>query len=31
MYDRSQEGIVFLAKNGIECRQLTDDDIAPVK
>jgi dCMP deaminase len=28
MYDRSQEGIVFLAKNGIECRQLTDEDIA---
>ena len=28
MYDRSQEGIVFLAKNGIECRQLTEKDIA---
>ena len=27
-YDRSQEGIFFLAKNGIECRQLTDEDIA---
>lgn len=27
MYDRSQEGLVFLAKNGIECRQLTDEEI----
>lgn len=27
-YDRSQEGIFFLEKNGIECRRLTDDDIA---
>lgn len=27
-YDRSQEGIFFLEKNGIECRQLTDEDIA---
>ena len=27
-YDRSQEGIFLLAKNGIECRQLTDEDIA---
>ena len=31
MYDRSQEGIVFLTKNGIECRQLTEEDIAPAK
>lgn len=28
MYDRSQEGIAFLKRNGIECRQLTDDEIA---
>ena len=28
MYDRSQEGIEFLARNGIECRQLTEEDIA---
>lgn len=27
-YDRSQEGIFFLEKNGIECRQLTDEDIS---
>lgn len=27
MYDRSQEGIYFLQKNGIECRQLTEDDL----
>ncbi|MGN0024323.1 MAG: deoxycytidylate deaminase [Candidatus Avelusimicrobium sp.] len=27
-YDRSQEGIFFLEKNGIECRQLTEEDIA---
>lgn len=27
VYDRSQEGLVFLARNGIECRQLTQDDI----
>ena len=27
LYDRSQEGIVFLGKNGIECRQLTEDEI----
>ncbi|MGB2579773.1 dCMP deaminase [Elusimicrobium simillimum] len=27
LYDRSQEGIVFLAKNGIECRQLTEEEI----
>lgn len=26
-YDRSQEGIVFLEKNGIECRQLTAEDL----
>lgn len=25
-YDRSQEGIFFLEKNGIECRQLTEED-----
>ena len=28
MYDRSQEGIYFLQKNGIECRQLTEEDLA---
>lgn len=27
LYDRSQEGIVFLDKNGIECRQLTDKEL----
>ncbi len=27
LYDRSQEGIVFLEKNGIECRQLTDKEL----
>ncbi|MCL2888175.1 MAG: deaminase [Elusimicrobia bacterium] len=27
LYDRSQDGIVFLAKNGIECRQLTADEV----
>ena len=27
VYDRSQEGLVFLARNGIECRQLTQQDI----
>ena len=27
LYDRSQEGIVFLGKNGIECRQLTDKEL----
>lgn len=27
LYDRSQEGIVFLQKNGIECRQLTDKEL----
>jgi dCMP deaminase len=26
LYDRSQEGIVFLNKNGIECRKLEGDD-----
>jgi len=26
LYDRSQEGINFLNKNGVECRQLTDND-----
>ncbi|MCQ2410072.1 MAG: deaminase [Elusimicrobiaceae bacterium] len=28
LYDRSQEGIYFLQKNGIECRQLTDEELA---
>ena len=28
LYDRSQEGIYFLQKNGIECRQLTEEDLA---
>ncbi|ACC98725.1 Deoxycytidylate deaminase [Elusimicrobium minutum Pei191] len=28
LYDRSQEGNVFLAKSGIECRQLTAEEIA---
>ena len=27
LYDRSQEGLVFLDKNGIECRQLTAEDL----
>lgn len=27
IYDRSQEGLVFLARNGIECRRLTQEDI----
>lgn len=27
LYDRSQEGIVFLNKNGIECRQLAQEEI----
>ncbi|MBR2864662.1 MAG: hypothetical protein IKC13_00060 [Elusimicrobiaceae bacterium] len=27
LYDRSQDGIVFLDKNGIECRQLTDGEL----
>ena len=27
LYDRSQEGIVFLDKNGIECRQLTEKEL----
>lgn len=27
LYDRSQEGIVFLDKTGIECRQLTDKEL----
>ena len=27
LYDRSQDGIVFLAKNGIDCRQLTADEM----
>ncbi len=28
LYDRSQEGIYFLQRNGIECRQLTPEDLA---
>lgn len=28
LYDRSQDGLIFLAKNGIECRQLTDEELA---
>ncbi len=27
LYDRSQEGIYFLQKNGIECRHLTEEDV----
>lgn len=27
LYDRSQEGIVLLDKNGIECRQLTEKEL----
>lgn len=27
LYDRSQEGIYFLRKNNIECRQLTEEDL----
>jgi len=26
-YDRSQDGIIFLNKNGIECRQLTESEM----
>jgi dCMP deaminase len=26
LYDRSQEGIHFLNKNGVQCRQLTEED-----
>ena len=28
LYDRSQEGIYFLQRNGIECRQLTEEELA---
>lgn len=28
LYDRSQDGLVFLQKNGLECRQLTDAELA---
>jgi len=28
LYDRSQDGLIFLDKNGIECRQLTDQELA---
>lgn len=28
LYDRSQEGIYFLQRNGIECHHLTDEDVA---
>ncbi len=28
LYDRSQDGIVFLEKNGIECRQLSEAELA---
>ena len=27
LYDRSQDGLIFLDKNGIECRQLTDKEL----
>ena len=27
LYDRSQEGVVFLNKNGVECRQLTKEEL----
>lgn len=27
LYDRSQEGLAFLAQNGIECRQLSEEDM----
>lgn len=27
LYDRSQEGVYFLQRNGIECRQLTEEDL----
>jgi len=27
LYDRSQEGILFLNKNGVECRQLTQEEL----
>ncbi len=28
LYDRSQDGLIFLNKNGIECRQLTEAELA---
>lgn len=28
LYDRSQEGIYFLQRTGVECRQLTPEDLA---
>ncbi len=28
LYDRSQDGLIFLDKNGIECRQLTEEELA---
>lgn len=27
LYDRSQDGLIFLEKNGLECRQLTDKEL----
>lgn len=27
LYDRSQDGLIFLDKNGIECRQLTEKEL----
>jgi dCMP deaminase len=27
LYDRSTEGVAFLNKNGVECRQLTEEDL----
>lgn len=27
LYDRSQDGLIFLNKNGIECRQLTEKEL----
>ncbi len=28
LYDRSQDGLIFLDRNGLECRQLTDGELA---
>ncbi len=28
LYDRSQDGLIFLDRNGLECRQLTDSELA---
>ncbi len=28
LYDRSQDGLIFLDKNGIECRQLSEEELA---